>query len=342
MTKRKEPAANCSGADPHPATAVLQHFVANLYLSAPGLGAEDYRDWALAEARQMVRCDAALWGTGSALTGNFHSLTLQGLPATFSADLVRTRDDNPLFEALQDEPGTSITMLDVVTESAFRRSKVYKKCFRKHGIEHILATRNVDTRTGLSSLITLYRSDPDQPFSDQEKQLQQVIAYHLGKAATHAFFLHLTRPDPRTANNTGAAVIDRHGIFHEAEAGFMDMLDKHFPEREPGVLPFQLTAEECNMELNGLYIQASRLSDLILLRIRESGPLDQLTRRERQVVEGVCQGLSHKEIGRELGLAPTTVSSHLYRAYEKLGVASKTALSRLIRGTSRLHSRATE
>ncbi len=318
---------------------VLQHFIANLYLSAPQLDANEYRDWALGEVQHMVHFDGALWGTGTALSGTFHSLTLRGLPPSFPADLLKTREDNPLYAALQEENGRPINMFDVIEPDAFRKSKVYKRCFRKHKIEHILSTRNVNARSGLSSLITLYRSDRDDPFTEEDREIQAIIAYHLGKAASHAFFLHLTRPEQQRADQRGSAVVDRHGVFHEVDNTFLDLIDAHVPDHEHGMLPFPLPNDECSMEFQGLYVQASRFADLILVRIRESGPLDQLTRRERQVVEGVCRGLSHKEIGRELGLAPTTVSSHLYRAYEKLGVASKTALSRLIRGTSVLQGR---
>ena len=71
-------------------------------------------------------------------------------------------------------------------------------------------------------------------------------------------------------------------------------------------------------------------ADLFLVRVWEKTALDRLTQREREVVQAVCRGLSHKEVGRELGLAPTTVSSHLYRAYGKLGVESRSALARLV------------
>jgi len=79
-------------------------------------------------------------------------------------------------------------------------------------------------------------------------------------------------------------------------------------------------------------LQVRPFADLYLVQLRELTPLDGLTDRERQVVLGVCQGLSHKALGRELGLASTTVSSHLYRAYGKLGVESRSALARLVRG----------
>ena len=52
-----------------------------------------------------------------------------------------------------------------------------------------------------------------------------------------------------------------------------------------------------------------------------------LTDREREIVELVSQGLSNKEIGRELELSPGTVKIHLHRMYQKLAVQNRTALA---------------
>ncbi|WP_199034363.1 response regulator transcription factor [Glycomyces salinus] len=40
-------------------------------------------------------------------------------------------------------------------------------------------------------------------------------------------------------------------------------------------------------------------------------------------------GLTNREIGDQLYLSPRTVGYHLYKAYPKLGVASRTELGRL-------------
>lgn len=53
-----------------------------------------------------------------------------------------------------------------------------------------------------------------------------------------------------------------------------------------------------------------------------------LSERERQVVAFARLGHSNKLIAYELGLQPSTVSSHLSRAAKKLGIASRDALVR--------------
>jgi two-component system nitrate/nitrite response regulator NarL len=51
-----------------------------------------------------------------------------------------------------------------------------------------------------------------------------------------------------------------------------------------------------------------------------------LTIRERQIVLIVAEGLSNKEVGRQLNLSEGTVKVHLHNIYNKLGVKNRTAL----------------
>ena len=50
-----------------------------------------------------------------------------------------------------------------------------------------------------------------------------------------------------------------------------------------------------------------------------------LTPRERQILDRLAKGHSHKEVAEELFVAPTTVRKHIYNLYEKLQVHSKVA-----------------
>ena len=68
---------------------------------------------------------------------------------------------------------------------------------------------------------------------------------------------------------------------------------------------------------------------------REPGPGDRfagLTPQESQVVRLAAEGLTNREIGAQLFLSPRTVGYHLYKAYPKLGVASRAELGRLRSG----------
>ena len=57
--------------------------------------------------------------------------------------------------------------------------------------------------------------------------------------------------------------------------------------------------------------------------------VEKLTLRERQITSLIAEGLSNKEIGRQLNLTEGTVKIHLHNIYSKLEVANRTALTAL-------------
>jgi DNA-binding NarL/FixJ family response regulator len=58
-------------------------------------------------------------------------------------------------------------------------------------------------------------------------------------------------------------------------------------------------------------------------RGRESGS-DELTRRERQVLQLIAEGLSNGQIGQRLFISTKTVSVHVSAILRKLGVSTRT------------------
>jgi len=52
-----------------------------------------------------------------------------------------------------------------------------------------------------------------------------------------------------------------------------------------------------------------------------------LTERQRQIAACVAEGLSNKQIGRQLGISPTTVKTHLHNIFERIGVGGRTLLA---------------
>ncbi|RWN28396.1 MAG: tetratricopeptide repeat protein [Mesorhizobium sp.] len=62
--------------------------------------------------------------------------------------------------------------------------------------------------------------------------------------------------------------------------------------------------------------------------------LDALSGRERAVAEKFATGMTYREIGNALFIAPTTVRTHLAAIYEKLGVRTKIGLAAHFAGAS--------
>jgi DNA-binding NarL/FixJ family response regulator len=63
----------------------------------------------------------------------------------------------------------------------------------------------------------------------------------------------------------------------------------------------------------------------------QSGDLDTLSVRQREILGYVVEGLSNAEIGRRLYLSESTIKQHLRAAYKLLGVSNRTEAANLFR-----------
>jgi DNA-binding CsgD family transcriptional regulator len=319
-----------SPASSEPVDLKVDRYIARLYRSGLAVAPDRYRAWALETLARVIPHDGALWGSGSAVQGRFHTRTVVGLPEEFPAQLEATHQSNPLFHSIMANLEKPVDMASVLSDDDFHKTEVYRRVFQPNGIERILSTAHMERRSGLYSLVTLYRKNPDEHFSEQEKEWQRRITFHLFNAASHVFFVHELHRSDRPPGSA-AAVVDSTGLFHEAQPRFLDLLETHYPDpSEPQALPFPLPEAGSSGLVGALGIKCEALGDLFLLHIWTAGPLDRLTVREREVVNAVAQGLSFKQAAKKIGVAPSTVANHLYRVYRKLGVYSRTELAALV------------
>ena len=325
----------------------IDEFISHLYRSAPSIAPDQYRVWALEQLSKVIAFDAAFWGSGNQTQIHFHYVEQLGLDDQYAGMLEATMAINPIKDEVLNYLDKPIDMADVIPDEGFYNSDLYRTLFRPYGIERILASGHLDMKSGLYSLISLYRFDRQQVFSDAEKALQKKLIYHLVSAISHAFFLHLNASQNVVESKTleAFALCDSEGCFHEAQPRFMALLYRYFPKQKIYTLPIDIPESfrcsvsdhpdtEANLsdviESHGLTFELTLIGNLIKVGLRPVGPLDKLSEREQQIVLLVCQGLTFKEIAKSLELAPSTISNHLYRVYEKLAISSRTELAKLI------------
>jgi len=83
-------------------------------------------------------------------------------------------------------------------------------------------------------------------------------------------------------------------------------------------------APEMTSKLVAAYRGASASSEPSISAIQQqASPLDSLSPREREILRGIAQGASNKEIGRDLGIAETTVKIHVQHVLRKLDVSTR-------------------
>jgi DNA-binding NarL/FixJ family response regulator len=113
---------------------------------------------------------------------------------------------------------------------------------------------------------------------------------------------------------------DRELIFHSLRAGAKGYLLKNMPPAELVQAVRQVHAGGAPMSMH----IARKVVDFFAEHTRPASEVENLSRREHEVLTLLAQGYLYKEIGDKLGLSLNTVRTYLQRVYEKLHVQSRT------------------
>lgn len=313
----------------------VDQFIASLYQLAASGDTETFRESALRALGRILSYDGVLWGSGNYSSSVFHSVVTLGMAGGYPEALEKTQSINPMLPALLSRVGHAIDMRSVVDDRAFHDSEIYRRCFSRYGIERVLSYLDYDPRSRIYTLISLYRFHADHAFTEAERRVFERAAFHLLAAARHAFLVHVAMDNGGVADHVShAAVCDDHGLLYQTQPAFLDLVEDVFGALTYPRLPFALPAPGQCVVVRDLCVEAERLGDLFCVRIWRQRPIDRLQGRDRAIVDGVCRGMTFKDIGRELHLAPSTVSNRLYHVYRELGVANRSSLARLVHGSN--------
>lgn len=308
-------------------------FISQLYRKSLSVSLEDFPIWALDLLRQVIPFDGAIWGTGHTATKQFHTQVSLDVSADIFNQLLTHLPINPIFEQITQSLGSAINMSDVISDKEFYHSELYHNCFKPYDIERILSSINLDERSGIFTLLTLYRYDRKHLFTAAEQKLQSRLLYHLMSCFAYRQLSEISE-QTLTKDNQGkahtSALCDVKGIYHCVTQQFFDVLDEHLPKMSHQTFPISSFKNNCHFTQNNLHFSIKTVGELFKISIRVINQLDALTQREKEVVEGVSHGKTFKQIAKELTLSPSTVANHLYRIYLKLGINTRSELIALV------------
>jgi DNA-binding CsgD family transcriptional regulator len=307
----------------------VDKFISQLYRESLSVPLEDFPTWALDLLRQVIPFDGAIWGTGHTSTKKFHTQMTLDVSEEIFNKLLEYLPINPIFEQITQSLGTAINMSDVISDDEFYQSDIYHKCFKPYDIERILSSINVDQRSGIFTLLTLYRYDRKHLFTLQEQKLQSRLLYHLMSCFAYRQLSELSQTTTIKQENI-SALCDVKGIYHCVTQQFFDVLDEHMPLTSHQTFPIDSFKTNNHFVQGNLNFSLKKIGELFKISIRVINQLDTLTAREKEVIEGVCHGKTFKQIAKELTLSPSTVSNHLYRIYIKLGINTRSELIALV------------
>lgn len=270
--------------------------------------------------RDLVPFDAAWWGEVAPDPPRNVQHGSIGLAATFAQewnDLLAPCDT--FAHGSMDQPGT-----------VYRASGGYpgppgivKDFIDRHGLHAIMAVTLALPGSGLQFFVALYRADPHGGFTDTESALFAEYARHVVQRWEHRLC------DLRaTAPLDAFALSDRAGRLCYVGNRIAALLLADGKDWTGTLLPPALTVAlreaPCCLRFGGTRLALAPVGTLVALTLGSAAP--RLAPRELTAAMLFAQGLSYKEIARELALSPATVRTYLKAAYAGLGVTNRVEL----------------
>jgi|CZKU01.1.fsa_nt_gi DNA-binding CsgD family transcriptional regulator len=312
---------------------------------------------------QLVSADSGALGISwSGRPEDFEWIVARIPPAFFAAypEMIRHDFVRPSVAA---RPNVVLLDEDMASRSELEANIMYRHA-RDVGapVEQVMGVM-LHADDGWQSGLTLFR-DRRRPFSAHERgAMQRVVpaianavrnCHRLGVAARWGTALEtllgdrgesivlLTPPATEVARTTGAGrLIDKWFAPHEMRAGALPeplaTLVAHAMAFPPGSdAPAKWTKRGADATLQAsFFLLPERLGTanamLLLQELPHHAPIPRvwqaaLTPREKDVSAAVARGWSNRVIATELGCREATVKKHIQNIFDKLGVASRTAL----------------
>jgi DNA-binding CsgD family transcriptional regulator len=307
-------------------SALVQRWYA-LALESPGAG---FRIAALDAFARVLPFDSAWWGLSSIQPGRLG--VLQGdryrLPPSFTTDWWAMADVDRLGATVREYPG--VTILD----TGERETPAAEAAFdERYDLWGALSTGEIDERNGLMGFVSLFRGRARTPFDEADRGAVQALMPHLRQADRMHWRLAALRHDEPAAMHV--AHLDECGFLAHASTEFCAALVEEFPDWSGGGMPAPLAplvrARAGQWQGRGIEVQAFEVDEArcgLSLRARIG---QGLTPREETVARAYAAGASYKDIAKAHAISPATVRGYLRSCYDKLGVANKAELARVIR-----------
>jgi DNA-binding CsgD family transcriptional regulator len=309
----------------------VNEVILTLYRDGRDIALRSYQDWALEQVHTLIPFDSAWWGNGAAEPMKIHWIHLYNCNESILNDYVPYMTQDFFRAELMLKPGTTVNMSDLTARKDFVRTEIYRNFAAPHHIEWSLGTLLLDPESSLNEFLTLWRHNPDWPFSGEERQIKEQLMPHLAEAFRAVRLRHFLRGiDTR---GKAWALADDHGYLREAAPAFSACLRDHWRKWKSNLLPdtlAQCVIEGRNYETKSLAIDLKQSENLRFLQVRPISVLNKLTLREREIVTRYADGETYSGIARALMLAPATARNHISHSFRKLSVKNKAELATLL------------
>lgn len=207
---------------------------------------------------------------------------------------------------------------------------------------NVLAAASPYGSRNLMTGLSLRRADAAWVFTPWEARTLEVLLPHVTQAfkINRSLFSKLGIGLKEFADPAGVCICDLYGYIIYKDAKFDELVEPQFKGENFHKLP-KLVDEALRRDASARYVcggvsfQSRQVEKLRVIAVRALDLFDGLTPREITVANFYGQGLTHKEIGVKLSIAPSTARRHVEAIYAKLGIRSKAELALSLRENSR-------
>lgn len=304
----------------------FSHFVGALNEARAEHDGPELLTWAADRLSEIIGFDAAWCGWADMMPADIEIIGTQtlNLPEDYVAFWSGVRDDDILAGDVKSAQGKGGPNWATYDRGGARQTDGMVALSDRFGLRQLsVVTRPVDPlRPQL--FISAYRGGTAAPV------MQQRELTFLACALDH---MQSVLDRHRSRDDSGLRLlVDRQGrpVAGSAQALGLWSGWRDAPERPRDFAAF--------LEDSGLHVVSAPAPVagghvLTELRIAPHRLSDRLSARERDIASLIAEGHTHKEIARELGLAPATVRNQTARIYAKAGVTSRAALTRALMET---------
>jgi DNA-binding CsgD family transcriptional regulator len=178
--------------------------------------------------------------------------------------------------------------------------------------------------------IALWRAVKANAYSEKDAHAANLLLPHILQAKRINGRLNVFSYSEQVGNSTALATPE--GCLHFVDAEVIRLIQLEWKEWTPPLLPRLLIdslGQNSEMTFAGvsIYVKASMQGNMICMAITEHRKQKMpLSAAEYRAARLAAEGLTYKEIARQLDISPATIRNQLHSAYRKLGVSNKTAL----------------
>lgn len=319
----------------------VQEAVSEIYRGVLRDPIEAFKETTLRGIGALTPFSSAVWGSGVHSTNEMLSLSALDRPIDWLLTYAeRWQAEDFLRAAAVAQPGVAFRNEDVIRPPAdYRQTAIHREFSGPGGVEHAMMIVEHNPITDLAEIICLFRSNPADPFRDDEKALLEHVAPHLVAAWRQSQLAHHYRAAAAgvgvgLSGHENCAITDQQGLVHAAGEDFCLALRGVSPGWRGPLFPAELqdlvSGSRSALVVGEYEFTARRANDRRLFAVSRQVGAFGLTPAETRVARLYAEGLSQPDISRRQGVSPATVRNQLASAYQKLGVHSKLELLRAL------------